>query len=210
MEKALTSVQADRRERKHERNRLDILEAAAVAFSKKGLSGATMQDIAAEAGYTVPTLYSYFKSKDDLVAGLLSMLHRELLATFLEPPVRGLSFPQNLELLVRRALELADRRRATLILLLELREKPPQVVRDEQGCTPFDQLHRQMAAWVEEAGPAEDFGGRPHVEVAMCLLGIWHAFFVSWMFGGCKERLADRTATIVELVLHGVCGNPKR
>ncbi|MGI5861156.1 MAG: TetR/AcrR family transcriptional regulator [Myxococcales bacterium] len=203
MEKALPAVQADWRERKFERNRTDILEAAARAFANKGLSGATMQDIAAEAGYTVPTLYSYFKSRDDIVQGLMLMMHRELISTFEEPPASGLSFAQNLELLMRRALELADRRRATLLMMLGLERHP--VSRDEKGCTAFDQLQRTVERWIEQASGGQ-LGGRTTEEATLCMLGIWHSYFASWLLRGCEARLADSTTTVVDLILHGICG----
>jgi AcrR family transcriptional regulator len=45
-----------------------IVEAAAARFRHYGIAKTTMQEIAADAGVSVGTLYVYFKNKDDLVA----------------------------------------------------------------------------------------------------------------------------------------------
>lgn len=47
-----------------------ILMAAVACFARDGVRGATMQDVAREAGLSAGTLYLYFRSKDDLVAAL--------------------------------------------------------------------------------------------------------------------------------------------
>jgi len=52
-----------------ERNRERILAAAAEVFARRGLSG-TMDDVAAEAGVGVGTVYRRFPEKDDLIEAL--------------------------------------------------------------------------------------------------------------------------------------------
>ncbi|HOO70697.1 MAG TPA: TetR/AcrR family transcriptional regulator [Spirochaetota bacterium] len=49
----------------------EILQAALKVMLAKSYTGATMDDIAAEAGITKPTIYQYFKTKDDLVVALV-------------------------------------------------------------------------------------------------------------------------------------------
>ena len=154
MEKVLPAIQADWRERKFERNRVDILEAAARAFARKGPTGATMADIAAEAGYTVPTLYSYFKSKDDIVHGLMLMLHREFLSPFEEPPASGLSFAQNLELLIRRALELAERK----LLPAAAGEAPGEMVLNWSFLVPRSGVKAFLAEVEQQGGELAERG----------------------------------------------------
>jgi AcrR family transcriptional regulator len=54
--------------------RKDILEAAKTVFAEKGYHYATTKDIARQAGLAEGTLYLYFKSKAELLMGLLSYL----------------------------------------------------------------------------------------------------------------------------------------
>ncbi|MEW5913276.1 MAG: TetR/AcrR family transcriptional regulator [Thermodesulfobacteriota bacterium] len=59
-----------RKEREKQVRRQEILEAARAVIASKGLSGATMEEIADKADYKPASLYLYFGSKDDLLASL--------------------------------------------------------------------------------------------------------------------------------------------
>jgi AcrR family transcriptional regulator len=61
-----------RREAVRDFKRGRILEAAKRVFHEKGLEGAAMRAIAAEAGYTAGALYSYFPAKEDIYAAILA------------------------------------------------------------------------------------------------------------------------------------------
>lgn len=52
-------------------NKTNILEAACALFEEKGIAGTTMDDIAEASGYSKPTIYTYFKSKEELVSHLV-------------------------------------------------------------------------------------------------------------------------------------------
>lgn len=56
-----------RKEKKLAKKKEEILRSAAKIVSKKGLQGATMEDIASELLMTKGSLYYYFKNKDDLM-----------------------------------------------------------------------------------------------------------------------------------------------
>ena len=51
-----------------------ITQAAIVVFSQKGFDGATMSDIAAEAGINKATIYLYFDSKEALIRSIAEYL----------------------------------------------------------------------------------------------------------------------------------------
>jgi TetR/AcrR family transcriptional regulator len=57
---------AERRQREKKERRCCILDAAERVFLHKGLTAATMEEIAQEAEVSKGTLYLYFKGKDDL------------------------------------------------------------------------------------------------------------------------------------------------
>ncbi len=52
-------------------NRRNILDAADKLFCKNGVEKTTMGQLAAEAGYSKPTLYGYFKDKDEVYFALV-------------------------------------------------------------------------------------------------------------------------------------------
>ena len=71
---------------RREQNRLAkekrILEAAQTIFARQGYSGARMDDVAAQAGLTKPTLYQYFGGKDALFAAMMSARRDDMLIAF--------------------------------------------------------------------------------------------------------------------------------
>jgi AcrR family transcriptional regulator len=48
-----------------------LLDAAASVFAKRGYRGASVEEISAEAGYTIGALYSNFSGKDEVLLALL-------------------------------------------------------------------------------------------------------------------------------------------
>ena len=52
-------------------NRRNILDAADKLFCKNGVEKTTMEQLAVEAGYSKPTLYGYFKDKDEVYFALV-------------------------------------------------------------------------------------------------------------------------------------------
>ncbi len=75
---------------RRQQNRLNreraILDAALKVFAATGYSGATMDAVAAEAGVTKPTLYSYFPSKESLFQAMM-LGKRDLMLDVFEHPL---------------------------------------------------------------------------------------------------------------------------
>jgi AcrR family transcriptional regulator len=63
---------------RQERNREALVAAGYKVMSRKGIDAATMQEIAAIADVGAGTVYSYFKSKDDLAIAVLERLMHDL------------------------------------------------------------------------------------------------------------------------------------
>lgn len=79
---------------RRQQNRLDrekrILDAALKVFSEMGYSGTTMDAVAAEAGLTKPTLYSYFPSKESLFQAMMLGKRDRMLDVFEHPSPEGM------------------------------------------------------------------------------------------------------------------------
>lgn len=67
----LSTIARGRRERERNARRETILTAACEAFSSLGFSGSTMEEIALRAEITKPTLYGYFRTKDEILLTLM-------------------------------------------------------------------------------------------------------------------------------------------
>jgi AcrR family transcriptional regulator len=63
MRRANVQLQADRRD--------EILAAAQTCFARSGFHQTSMQEICAEAGMSPGNLYRYFRSKEDIIAGIV-------------------------------------------------------------------------------------------------------------------------------------------
>ncbi|MFC7105754.1 TetR/AcrR family transcriptional regulator [Nonomuraea rubra] len=59
------------RQEQRERNRLALLEAAEKVFAERGIQGASVDEVAAEAGLTKGAVYSNFDGKEDLLLAVL-------------------------------------------------------------------------------------------------------------------------------------------
>ena len=79
-----------KRRLREKRQRMEsILEAAKNIFFSKGYAKATMDEIALEAAISKPTIYQYFKSKDDLFFSLMLPVVEEIGKQF-EQIVKGI------------------------------------------------------------------------------------------------------------------------
>jgi TetR/AcrR family transcriptional regulator, transcriptional repressor of aconitase len=55
--------------------RAQIIDAASICFSRRGLHGTTMQDIIRESGLSAGAIYSYFESKNAIVVAIADERH---------------------------------------------------------------------------------------------------------------------------------------
>ncbi|WP_028316900.1 TetR/AcrR family transcriptional regulator [Desulfatibacillum aliphaticivorans] len=72
------SICRQRKEREKQQRIQSILDAARTVFASKGYLKSTMDEIAMAAEITKPTIYLYFKSKDDLILSLILPLIAEI------------------------------------------------------------------------------------------------------------------------------------
>lgn len=76
MSKRLTRNQA------REQTRLRLVDAATLSIARKGLAATSVEDIAAQAGYTRGAFYSNFSNKSDLFFELLRRDHQDTMKTW--------------------------------------------------------------------------------------------------------------------------------
>ena len=79
-----------------EERKEQILNAAAIVFSQKGLVGARMDDIVQQSGLSKGALYWYFKSKDEII---IALMHR-----FFDQDLENLNHLLDAELSARNTL----------------------------------------------------------------------------------------------------------
>lgn len=62
-------------DRRRRQTREHLLEAAAQVLAERGFQGASLDEVAAAAGFTKGAVYSNFKNKEDLFLAVLQLLH---------------------------------------------------------------------------------------------------------------------------------------
>ena len=136
-------------EARKERYRNEILEAAEKVFAKSGFTNARMEDIAKEAQFAPASLYSYFKSKEELFAEVIQSRSNELLTALTQAEGLDADFPQNIHCLVDRIINFSNSYKEFLkmIILLELSGEPSNREYVQQSLT----LTNEVVGIIEKA-----------------------------------------------------------
>ena len=74
----------DRKQRRKEQRRAEIIDAAEKLFYQKGFDGVTMDEIADAVELSKGSLYVYFRSKDSLFFAIVDRVHRDYYRQFME------------------------------------------------------------------------------------------------------------------------------
>lgn len=130
-------------------NRETIVDAAARAFAKGDFGATTIRDIAREAGCSAPVIYHYFDGKKEIVDEMAMTVNRRFLALFEEPVPSSLTFPQRLELLLARQLDLAERHRDVIVLFMLIH--PGLIPATPKGAVaPVEVQARRLERWFRD------------------------------------------------------------
>jgi len=190
--------------------RLDILEAAVQAFARSGLHRTTMQDIAREAGYTAASLYTYFKSKQEIVEAMSNHLTDEYVQVFEQPVPSGLTFRQRFELVLHRQLEVAEKRRDMFTTFVS--EDVPGDHCSAEGRSFHSNFERRidaLAAWLQRNAKSEDLGGNDPQVIARLFFGMAFGLFHQWGDKSQPRSFVDYGPVLTEFFFHGVSSKPK-
>ncbi|WP_344656123.1 TetR/AcrR family transcriptional regulator [Catenulispora subtropica] len=184
--------------------REQILTAAQKCFARKGFHASSMNDVFAEAGLSAGAVYSYFKSKDEIIAGMadraVGLVQPFFDAVLAEEPTPPLTE------VVRRFAQ----------LLQELSEGPmsvaPQVwaaATYDPGLTPAvaSNMQRMREFWIELAS-RERKAGRLAPDADPTAVGsVLFTMVPGFLLG--HRLLADMTPELVERGLRDLRGAPR-
>lgn len=200
---------ADRRARQQERTRRDILEAAMRAFAAQGFQQTRMSDIAEAAGFTAASLYTYFRSKRDIVLGCEALLTDEMRAAFgpvpASPEPNRAAFLEAFRARVDGFVAWADRRKDGIALFWRLRwtGDPDATATDQEELVArATSLIGHVAAVLSGLG-IERHSWLTAEEAASVLLGTIESALVRTMIG-CGGAGAIDAARLCRIVLHGI------
>jgi TetR/AcrR family transcriptional regulator len=150
------------------RNRSSILDAALDVFSRHGFRGATLDQIATEAGLSKPNILYYFDGKEAIHVTLLS----QLMETWLDPLVTmdpdGDPVEEILDY-VQRKLDMArELPRESRLFAGEILQGAPRMLPELEGHLKplFDEKCALITGWI-------DAGRLPPVDPRHLLFSIW-------------------------------------
>ena len=114
--------------------RTQLLQAAETVFARKGYADTTMADIAESAGVTRPTVYAYFSSKDDVLAGVARGVREHFLSL---QELSGENAAETFELTLRQYLREFIRHYGVLVVIEH------QALGDPAYERLLDEIHRR-------------------------------------------------------------------
>ncbi len=132
-----------------------IQEAALRVIARKGMSAATMQEIAEEAGVAKGTLYLYFRDRDELVEKTFENVIQQLHAKVDAALATDMPFDQKLRAVMSAKIAFFRDNREFFRLYISLRMPegtPQQQARQKRQCHPeYQNRVKAIARLLEEA-----------------------------------------------------------
>ena len=151
-----------------QRNRRVILDAALEVFSRHGYRGATLDQIAAEAGLSKPNILYYFNGKEDIHVTLLSQLMETWLDPLVELDPEGDPRREILDYVERKLTMSRQLPRESRLFANEILQGAPRIAPElENHLKPlFDEKCAVIAGWVAD-------GKLPALDPQHLLFSIW-------------------------------------
>ena len=107
------------REERRAETRTELLDAAARVFARRGFHGASVDEVAAEAGFTSGAVYSHFAGKDDLFLAAFEHDIARYVTEMTEAHGDGATPEERTRALANRWMEILRRRPEMFMLLIE-------------------------------------------------------------------------------------------
>lgn len=123
----------------------EILKAALSLFTRHGLDGTSIRDIAGETGYSNPALFKHFEGKDELAKYLFVSCYQQLVFSLFNGINFHDPFQKNLKLLVTRTTNFIDESLDAFLYVQDnLRHFWPQLGNELSEHSLIDKLRRLL------------------------------------------------------------------
>ncbi|HET9680082.1 MAG TPA: TetR/AcrR family transcriptional regulator [Gammaproteobacteria bacterium] len=200
-----TSKKRLSREESREQTRQRLLEAAAIVIPREGYQGASVEDIAAEAGFSRGAFYSNFEDKDELFTALLQQLCDAEHAALDEIFEQGGS-AEEMRLKIREFYAQVCREQQQLVLYSEAKI---HAARDDAFRQRFNELEREtrqritgfVTRYCEEYGQHDN--DKSHAQIATGLVALIHGVSFAQMIDP-EEITEDVVQSVLTLFFDAV------
>ena len=179
----------------------DIIAAAARLFRAKGIAGASVREIAAEAGLKKASLYYYFASKDEIVYAMIEGVLGPALATQKKLDKASLSEAARLFLYLRDDIELLCGASYDCTWLLNHGDL------GDARMNAYARQRKKLVSWLvarlKEGMTKGEFAPCDAATVAQALLAATE-YSVTWAERHDRARIAATADTVATLLMRGV------
>jgi AcrR family transcriptional regulator len=187
-----------RRDEQQRQVRAQLLDAAERVFARHGYQGASIDAIAAEAGYSHGAIYSNFNGKEDLFLVLVEERIDARLARVYQAADHALSHGATPLEAAHRFVAMLQGEQHAYLLLVDFWN---QAVREPTAAARFAERHARLRGLIGRIveGVARDTGAEltlPREQVATALIALVNGLTI--------ERLADPQAAPDELFAHAI------
>lgn len=165
----VSETSGERRRRRHEKTRREILRGARQVLLEAGADGLTVRAVARRADFSPAALYKYFSGRDEIIAAL-TMESFEILAGFIDAVPRAQRPDRHLVALGLAYLRFAEENPADLRCILDATMRPlPASVDLSSGLRAVEALHETLLDGVRQ-GIFHEFSQN---ELAGVAYGLW-------------------------------------
>ena len=203
-------VRSARKEREFNARRAEILEQAEKFFAAKGFHNVTMAQIADASGFSIGSLYQFFKGKENLYTTMISEKIDLMYAEVRKVPAAAENIIEKIDLLIDAHLQFVEKN-VDFILLF---------VKGEQTSLSKDMtsLHKKLGEHyydhiafikniLQEGVDKGLLRNLPSHDMAEALFYIIRASAVQWITMPAKESLLSKKKFIMDIFLNGVKKN---
>lgn len=189
--------------------RVQEVQAAALrVITRKGITGATMQEIADEAGIAKGTLYLYFKDRDDLVERTADHTF-EKLTERLDATIPGLpDFRAKLTALVRTEIAFFDEHREFFRIYVASKQPPAEFyknARRRRACHPRYANHLlRLENLLREAMEAGEVRPSDPARLALLVSESTVALMLRRLAEDDPPEAEEDVSWLVDFLLHGI------
>lgn len=189
--------------------RRKVFEAASEVFGRRGFASASVREIAAAAGMPVPTMYQYFRSKEEILSLVFETYMNEIARRLREAAQKeAATSRERLSAVIRVNLEMYDRYRAQIRLMYqETRSLGP-----EKQARALSQTRLANAIWGELIREGIESGEFDPVEpeVVANFIPMLCATWVLRRWNMRDVSLECLTEVLVNFILGGLSGRRVR
>ena len=193
----ISKRQLEERELRKER----ILTGALDVFKKKGIEGATMDEIAVSSGFGKATLYYYFHSKEEVFAAILEIGWQKLWAS-LESVIAGDESPR--QTFINVLLKIAENARNRPGLYEFLFNVPKVITFEEQPWKRYqERMYGTIQGLLEDGVKAGEF---PNINPQLLFKAMGGLFMGLVLMGDRKKQVSEKD---IEELLNQLIMNPQ-